>query len=79
MKTMTKHYPLGIVGGDTYRQLVDLLERLSCGEEVGTEEDMFLAGGMLKYTLVNTECCDGAHFDSLLSEMGYEKKGGHNV
>ena len=69
-------YPAAVVGGDTYRQLCDLLERICSGEEIGTEEDELLASGMLKYTLMSNECCNGSHFDSLLEEMGYEKKGG---
>jgi hypothetical protein len=72
----THTYPLGIVGGDNYDRLVDLLERLCTGEPVGTEEDEMLAAGLLKYTLVTNQCCSGGHFDSLLTEIGYEKKGG---
>jgi hypothetical protein len=75
----THTYPLGIVGGDNYDRLVDLLERLCTGEPVGTEEDQMFAGGMLKYTLVDNHCCEGSHFDSLLAEAGYEKKGGVHV
>jgi hypothetical protein len=75
----TETYPLGIVGGDTYYQLVDLLERLCTGEPVGTEEDENLAAGLLKYTMVSNRCCEGAHFDRLLTEVGYEKKGGVHV
>ena len=69
-------YPAAIVGGDTYRQLCDLLERICAGEEIGTEDDELLASGMLKYTLVSNECCNSSHFDNLLEEIGYEKKGG---
>ena len=54
-----KLYPAAIVGGDTYRQLCDLLERICTGEEIGTENDELLASGMLKYTLVSNECCNG--------------------
>lgn len=69
-------YPVALVGGEGLTFINDLLTRICVGEEVGTDDDAFWAAGLLKYGLVERECHNGAHFDSFLNEIGYEKKGG---
>lgn len=73
---MSNEYKAALIGGDNVDLLTDLLERLCCGEPVGTEEDAYWASGLLKYQMVDNQCHNGAHFDSLLAEMGYKKEGG---
>lgn len=67
-------YPVGIIEGNDYDYLNDLLYRVNDGEEVGTEADLHWLGGMFKYGLLT--CCEGRHVQDQLESLGYEKKGG---
>jgi len=69
-------YPVGIIEGNDYDYLNDLLYRVEVGEEVGTEADLWWIGGMFKYGLLT--CCEGRHVQDQLKSLGYEKKGGGN-
>ena len=67
-------YPFGVIEGNDYDDLWDLLHRVTYGEEVGTEDDVNWIGNLFKYGLIT--CCEGRHVDDRLQALGYEKKGG---
>lgn len=67
-------YPVGIIEGNDYDYLWDLLSRIEIGETVGTESDLVWIGGMFKYGMLT--CCEGRHVQDQLERLGYEKKGG---
>jgi len=69
-------YPFGVIEGNDYDYLWDLLFRVSDGGEVGTEDDVMWIGQMFKYGLLT--CCEGRHVDSQLDSLGYKKTGGGN-
>jgi len=67
-------YPVGIIEGNDYDYLWNIIERIIDEEEVGTEDDVDWAAYMMKYGML--DCCEGRHVDSQLDSLGYEKKGG---
>lgn len=64
-----------VVEGREYRWLNDLLVRMSCGEEIGTNDDLDYAAGLVERSAC-CERCEGLYNQHILSKMGYEKKGG---
>ena len=69
-------YPFGVIQGNDYDYLNDLLSRVEVGDEVGTEDDLDWIGYVFKYGLLT--CCEGRHVDSQLDSLGYKKTGGGN-
>jgi hypothetical protein len=69
-------YPVGVIEGNDYDYLENLLDRLMSEDEVGTEADLDWIAGMFKYGLLT--CCEGRHVQDQLKSLGYEKKGGGN-
>lgn len=64
-----------VVEGHEYKWLMDIMARLSCGEPVGTLDDLDTAAGLLE----RTACCDRCermYNEMTLAKIGYENKGG---
>lgn len=66
---------LMVVEGREYDWLNDLLGRMLCGDEVGTNDDLDYVAGLIERVSC-CERCEGLYNHHILSRMGYEKKGG---
>lgn len=64
-----------VVEGAEYGWLTDLLTRMSCGEEVGTHDDLDAISRLVE-RFSCCERCEAIWNESALERAGYEKKGG---